>query len=50
MSKKVSAKPMTKSDAARIQSATAQQNGGQVPAKSFGARAQRASARNAGKK
>ncbi|WP_144820436.1 hypothetical protein [Marinobacter piscensis] len=31
MSKKVSAKPMTKSDAARIQSATAQQNGGQVP-------------------
>ena len=49
MSKKVSPKPMTKSDAARIQSATAQQNGGQVPAKSFGARAQRASARNAGK-
>jgi hypothetical protein len=50
MSKKVSAKPMTQADAARIQSATAQQNGGQVPAKSFSARAQRASARNAGKK
>ncbi|MEC9038770.1 hypothetical protein CF392_04900 [Tamilnaduibacter salinus] len=50
MSKKVSAKPTTKSDAARIQSATAQQNGGQVPSNSFAARAQRASARNAGKK
>jgi len=49
MSKKGSAKPMTTADAARIQSATAKQSGGEVPANSFNARAQRAAARNTGK-
>lgn len=50
MSKKVSPKPMTKFDAARIQSATDQQDGGRVLVRlnSFGARAQRESARSAG--
>jgi len=38
--------PMTKSDAARIQSAAAKSNGGQVPKGSFASRASSASARN----
>lgn len=38
--------PMTQIAAARIQSATAKANGGQVPSGSFAARAQSASARN----
>lgn len=41
--------PMTQSDAARIQSATAKANGGHVPKGGFAARAQRAAARNGGK-
>ncbi len=39
-------KPMTQADAARIQSATAKQNGGQVPPDSFASRAQRAAQNN----
>lgn len=35
-------KPMNKQDAARIQAATAKQNAGKTPKKSFGARAQSA--------
>lgn len=39
------ATPMTPAAAARIQSATARQHGGQTPPDSFAARAQRAAAR-----
>ncbi|WP_422917803.1 hypothetical protein [Rhodocyclus gracilis] len=39
---------MTASAAARIQSATARSNGGQVTAGSFAARAQAAAAKNSG--
>ncbi|MCS4533305.1 hypothetical protein [Neisseria montereyensis] len=39
---------MTKSAAARIQSATAKSNGGVVSSKSFAARAQSAAAKNSG--
>lgn len=42
--------PMTSSAAARIQSATARGNGGQVARGSFAARAQSAAAHNAGGK
>jgi hypothetical protein len=42
--------PMTAEAAARIQSATAKANGGQVPANSFAARAQQAAARHGGGK
>ncbi|MDG5898439.1 hypothetical protein E2650_00680 [Shewanella xiamenensis] len=38
--------PMTPAAAARIQSGTAKQNGGQVPKGSFGARAQSGAAKN----
>ena len=38
--------PMTPMDAARIQSATARQNGGMTPAGSFATRAQRAASHN----
>ena len=38
--------PMTSSDAARIQSATAKAHKGIVPKRSFAARAQRAAAKN----
>lgn len=38
--------PMTPMDAARIQSATARQNGGMTPAGSFPARSQRAASHN----
>lgn len=49
MSKSVSkSTPMTAPAAARIQSATAKANGGQVPAGSFAARAQRGAATNQG--
>lgn len=41
--------PMTKAASARIQSATAKQNGGQTPKGSFGSRAQSASAKNSSK-
>jgi hypothetical protein len=37
---------MTPMDAARIQSATARQNGGMTPADSFASRAQRAASHN----
>lgn len=51
MSKKSGSTPtpraMTPIAAARIQSATARDNGGKTPAGSFGARAQAAAARNA---
>lgn len=40
--------PMTAQAAARIQSATAKANGGQVPAGSFASRAQRGAATNQG--
>lgn len=43
MSKKT---PMTPAAAARIQSATAKQTGGQVPKGSFPAKAQKAAAKN----
>lgn len=50
MSKKSGSTPtpraMTPIAAARIQSATARDNGGKTPAGSFGARAQAAAARN----
>jgi hypothetical protein len=39
-------KPMTPTDAARIQSSTAKQNGGQVPSGSFASTAQRAAQNN----
>lgn len=42
-------KPMTVQAAARIQSVKARVNGGQVPAGSFAARAQRGAATNQGK-
>ena len=51
MSKKSGSTPtpraMTPIAAARIQSATARDNGGKTPAGSYGARAQAAAARNA---
>ncbi|EGC35311.1 hypothetical protein DICPUDRAFT_152385 [Dictyostelium purpureum] len=40
-------KKMSSSDASRIQSAAARQNGGSVPAGSFASRAQSAGAKNA---
>lgn len=53
MSKSKSATPtttlMTQTAAARIQSAVAKTNGGQVPAGSFAARAMSAAAKNTGK-
>lgn len=53
MSKSKSATPtttlMTQTAAARIQSAVAKENGGQVPAGSFAARAMSAAAKNTGK-
>ena len=39
--------PMTPAAAARIQSATAKQTGGQIPKGSFPAKAQKAAAKNA---
>jgi hypothetical protein len=39
---------MTPAAAARVQSATARSNNGQVPASSFAARAQSAAAKNSG--
>ena len=41
---------MTKSDAARIQSSTAKNNGGNVQKNSFAARAQRAADKNSSSK
>ncbi len=49
MSKKTGSSPrapMTQAAASRIQSSTARANGGQVPAGSFAARAQRGAAKN----
>lgn len=44
------AKPMTKADASRIQSATAKNHGGKIPKGSFAARAQAVADRSASKK